>query len=201
MANDGACDGLEIWLVFALSETLLNIVQEDMVLSTAKSGIDFAFPTIMLTLVGYGFLCEPDLTAISEDEAPEPPPINLVTWYSGCPISKEHVQPSTSSMTSEASSGTETKTEQFMESPEKVYKMPAVGGVAKERMCPICKNVISSGLVLVRHIKTHHLDSRSYFCEECENSFNTVANLHSHVSIIHRKLSVHCKFCDYTTMT
>ncbi len=185
----------------ALSETLLNIVQEDTVLSTAKSGIDFAFPTIMLTLVGYGLLCEPNPTTISEDEVPEPPPMNPITWHSGCPISKEHVWPSTSSTTSEASSGTETKTEQLMEAPEKVYKMPAVGGVAKERMCPICENVISSGLALVRHIKTHHLNSRSYFCEECENSFNTVANLCSHVSIVHHQPSVHCKFCDYTTMT
>ena len=68
-------------------------------------------------------------------------------------------------------------------------------------MCPICENVISSGLALVRHIKTHHLDSRSYFCEECENSFNTIANLHSHVSIVHCEPSVYCKFCDYTAMT
>ena len=60
LANDGACDGLEIWLVSALSETPLNIIQEDTVLSTAKLGIDFAFSTIMLTSVGYGLLCEPD---------------------------------------------------------------------------------------------------------------------------------------------
>ena len=104
-------------------------------------------------------------------------------------------------MTSESSSGTETETEQLMEAPEREYKMPAVGGIAKERMCPVYEDVISSGLVLIRHIKAHHLDSQSYFCKECESGFNTVADLHSHVSIVHYELSVHCKFCDYTMTT
>ncbi len=185
MANDVACDGLVIWLVSTLSETPLNIVQEDTVLSMAKLGLDFTFPTIMLTLVGYGLLCEPDLTTISEDEASEPLPMNPVTWCVGHPVSKEYVQPSTSTTASESSSGTENETEQLMEAPEREYKMPTVRGVAKERMCPICEDVISSGLALIQHIKAHHPDSRSYFCEECENSFNTVANFCTHVSIVY----------------
>ncbi len=127
--------------------------------------------------------------------------MNPTTWHGGCPISKEYVQPSTSTMTSESSSSTETETEQLIEAPEREYKMPVVGGVAKERMCPIHKDVISSGLALIRHIKAYHPDSWSYFCEECESGFNTVANLHSHVSIVHHEPSVHCKFCDYTIMT
>ncbi len=145
-------------------------------MSTAKLGIDFAFPTIMLTSVGFGLLCEPELISISEDEIPEPIPVNPVMWCGGHPVSKEYVQPSSSTTTSD-SSGTETETEQLMEAPEREYKMPAVRGVAKERMCPICEDVISSGLVLIRHIKAHHLDSQSYFCEECKNSFNIVADL------------------------
>ncbi len=159
LANDEACDGLEIWLVSALSETPLNIIQEDTVESTAKLGIDFAFPTIMLTSVGYGLLCEPDATTISDDDASEPLPMNPTTWHGGCPISKEYVQPSTSTMTSESSSSTETETEQLIEAPEREYKMPVVGGVAKERMCPIHEDVISSGLALIRHIKAYHPDS------------------------------------------
>ncbi len=170
-------------------------------MSTAKLGIDFAFPTIMLTLVSYGLLCEPELMTISEDETSEPLPTNPVTQHGGHPISKEYVQPSTSTTASKSSSGTETETEQLMEAPEREYKMPTVGGVAKERTCPICEDVISSSLTLIKHIKAHHPDSRLYFYEECENSFNTVADLHSHVSIIHCEPSVHCKFCDYTTMT
>ena len=131
LANDGACDGLKIWLVSALSETPLNIVQEDTVLSMAKLGIDFAFPTIMLTLVGYGLLCEPEPMTIFEDETFEPLPNSLVTWHGRHPISKEYVQLSTSTTASESSSGTETETEQLIEAPEREYKMPAVGGVAK----------------------------------------------------------------------
>ena len=167
----------------------------------AKLGIDFAFPTIMLTSVRYGLLCEPEPVTISEDEMPEPLPMNPVTQHGGHLVSKEHVQSSSGTTISRSSSGTDTEIEQLMEAPEREYKMPTARGMAKERTCPICEDVISSGLALVRHIKAHYPDSQSYFCEECKNGFNTVADLCSHVSIIYHEPSVHCKFCDYMTMT
>ncbi len=52
-----------------------------------------------------------------------------------------------------------------------------------------------------RHIKTEYPDSHSYQCDSCESSYNTVVDLHSHVSIVHRIPSVHCKLCEYTTTT
>ena len=54
LLNNGACDGLELWLVSVISRTPVNIVQEEIVLSTSSAGIDFVFLTIMLTAFGVG---------------------------------------------------------------------------------------------------------------------------------------------------
>ncbi len=51
-----------------ISRTPVNIVQEEIVLSTSSAGIDFVFPTIMLTAFGVGVLCEPDVLLVSEEE-------------------------------------------------------------------------------------------------------------------------------------
>ncbi len=208
LLNDGACDGLELSLVSALSGTPVNMVQEETVLSTASTGIDFAFPVIMLTAFGVGILCEPEALPVSEEEGINPLPDSggsAVKKHAGWLVAVEYLasatMTSTSSHSSGSSTGTETETELLMEAPERNYKLPAISGVAKERTCPVCDLVISSGLALVRHIKSEHPDSCSYHYDSYESAYNTVADLHSHISIVHRVPFVHCKFCEYTATT
>ncbi len=128
----------------------------------------------MLTLFGSGILCELEVAVISEDESSQISPIDPAVWHSGHPVSKEYVHSSSSTATTTSSSSTEIETKQLMEAPEKEYRMPAVGSVAKERTCLVCEDVISSSLALVRHIKANYLDLCSCFCKECESSFNTM---------------------------
>ena len=206
LLNNGACDSLELWLVSAISGTPVSIVQEETVLSTSSAGIDFAFLTIMLTAFGVGVLCEPDILLVSEEENTTPPldlSSSVIKKWTGQPVAVEHPAVTTGASTSSSSlsSSMETETEMLMEVPKKSYKPPALAGVAKECTCPVCELVISSGLALGRHIKIEHPDSHSYQCDNCESSYNTVTDLCSHVSIVHRIPSVHCKLCEYTTTT
>ena len=158
-----------------------------------------------LTAFGVGVLCEPDALLISDEEGDNLGLESRGTLKKrvGRPVAVECEKFTTTSSTSSQSSGsgTETEPELLMEAPEKDYNLPATSGVAKERTCPICNLRISSVLALVRHIKSEHPDSRSYCCDTCDSTFNTVADLRSHVSIVHKAPSVHCKFCEYTTTT
>ena len=55
LVEDGMANGLEVWLVGVAVNTPVNIVQEDTVWSSARSGLDFSFHTLVLTSFGMGY--------------------------------------------------------------------------------------------------------------------------------------------------
>ncbi len=83
-------------------------------------------------------------------------------------------------------SSMETEVEYLMEAPEKLVSLPRDAGVAKEWVCPVCDDVIYSGLALQRHLCSQHPDLCSYVCDDCGSSFLTTKNLSLHVSLIHQ---------------
>ena len=59
--EDGICDGLELYLVLAVIECLINVVQESDVWSMSKDGIDFQYLIVMITSYGWGVCCVIDV--------------------------------------------------------------------------------------------------------------------------------------------
>ncbi len=185
LKGDGPCDGLELWLVSALLQTPINMVQEDKVWSTSQKGIDSAFVTIALTSYGSGVMCTLEAETVSEDNViPETPSeTSAMSARGGCPTMKQGASPSTSSI---MGLGTETETEYLMEGPQPKYTVLVDHGTSKECVCPVCENVVVSRLALIQHLHENHPDARPYFCDKCEKSYHMVADLHSYNSIIHK---------------
>ncbi len=49
LGGNGSSDGLEIWAASMAMNQPVNVVMLDMIWSTAHEGLDFAYPTILLT--------------------------------------------------------------------------------------------------------------------------------------------------------
>ncbi len=145
-------------------------------------------------------MCTLEAETVSEDNViPETPfETSAMSARGGCPIMKQGASLSTSSI---MGLETETETEYLMEGPQLKYTVPVDHGTSKECICPVCENVVVSGLALIWHLYENHPDARPYFCDKCEKSYHMVANLCSHNLIIHKPPAVHCKFCDYTSTT
>ncbi len=184
------------WFQLCL-KTPINVVQEDKVWSTSCEGIDFAFLTIALTSYGTGVVCMLEAQSVSDDNV-TPEHVSAAPMKGGHPTTQQENSPSTSSITG---SGTETETEFLMEGPQPQYTVLADCGTSKEHVCPVCENLLVSGFALICHLCENHPDACPYFCEKCEKSYHTVADLHSHNSIVLKPLAVHCKFCNYTSTT
>ena len=77
-------DGLEIWAASMALNQPVNVVISDMIWSTAHKGLDFVYPTTLLTSYEHGMLC-----ALEEQEqdlmvaAPTPPAVTLIALRTG----------------------------------------------------------------------------------------------------------------------
>ncbi len=77
LGDNGSSDGLKVWAALMALNWLVNVVISDTIWSTTHEGLDFAYPTILLTSFEHGMLC-----ALEEQEwdlimatAPPPPPV------------------------------------------------------------------------------------------------------------------------------
>ncbi len=71
-------------------------------------------------------------------------------------------------------------------------------GTAIPRVRPVCALNVSSGMVLYHHLKAQHLNDHPYMCNDCNNSYNNLKELSSHLSTVHHGKFVNCIQCDYT---
>ena len=74
-------------------------------------------------------------------------------------------------------------------------------GWASLQLCMICSVGLASKSALAFHLKTSHPERHPYCCLSCMNLFNNNNNLQMHMSNVHLSKSVHCKHCEYATMT
>ncbi len=73
LGGNGSSDGLEIWAASIAMNQPVNVVMSDMIWSTTPEGLDFTYPTILLTSYEHGMLCtleEPE----QDRGAAAPPP-------------------------------------------------------------------------------------------------------------------------------
>ena len=133
LSSNGLCDGLELWLVSVLTGKALNIVQEDSIWCTVRTGVDLKeYSTLMLTGYGQAVWCR-TIQESSEDPIPE-----VDTILSVAPVKKlpgrcitQRLSPGLTSPSSHASL-TETETELLMEALDKCVKLPPDPGTVKE---------------------------------------------------------------------
>ena len=60
-------------------------------------------------------------------------------------------------------------------------------------------SMIFSGLTLICHLRSEHPDLCSYNCVQCGSTFNTMKDLSSHISLMHRDPQVKCQVFTYLT--
>ena len=119
LREDGMCDSLELYLVLAVLEHPINLIQESDVWLTSKDGIDFQHPIVMITGYGRGVCCVIDASD-AEVEPIAGIPVTLPAGHKkkgGRPILETvliHGPDSTSTIGAESSSHIDTDIEHMM---------------------------------------------------------------------------------------
>ena len=78
---------------------------------------------------------------------------------------------------------------------------PPVMGRVIPQTCLVCGDVVSSRLVLERHMRALHLLHKPYDCKKCGAMFNNRRELGSHQANLHRCKKVTCKHCPYSAIS
>ena len=169
----------------------LNVVMADSVWCTASDGLDFSYPTIMLTSYECGMFCaldEQEPQELMQAAGPPPPTVKVVAG-------PRKVQPFTSIpeyLPQMDSDWSDTDPESLL-TEEATANIPVLGtGEAIPCICPVCKANLTSGMALFCHLRSEHLEERPYACNDCKHCFNNLKELSSHCSNIHRRHKVLC---------
>ncbi len=78
--------------------------------------------------------------------------------------------------------------------------LPVLGRVILQT-CLVCGELVSSGLVLERHMRALHLLHKPYDCKKCGAIFNNRRELGSHQANLHQHKKVTCKHCPYSAIS
>lgn len=65
----------------------------------------------------------------------------------------------------------------------------------KNHFCTECSKSFSSALVLKNHMRTHNTGNKSYTCDFCNASFNTISSLRRH-AVMHTIKVYPCSHCN-----
>ena len=185
-------DGLELWMASLAMNTPINVFMEHEAFSTSVTGLDLSQPSLVLTSFYSGVWCR---EGEEEASAVEPPPSLLTLRRVGghpCVWEQE---------ISSSSSGIDTNPDDLFEVDSEVKLLSMPSGHPCLRMCPVCRDMLGSGLALECHLHLLHLLSCCFSCSHCEATFNNLHQVSSHMANVHRRLKVTCKQCDYTTVS
>ncbi len=179
LLEEGILDGLEVWLLCLAANVQLNIVQEDYMWSSSQQGVNFAFPTFVLTSYGFTVLCllEDDNPEV-ESALPTPTAQDLRQQskqpQGGRPLAELASTSSSSPSTVDGrrASDTDTDVDMLMTSTFPGRVLPRSPGAAKARICLVCDKEIYSGLALIAHMHAFHKDVKPFTCEKCTAPFN-----------------------------
>ena len=217
LGRGGPVDGLEILLASIALDTPITVVMADMVWTTARSGIDFSLPTIVLTTNG-GIPCcflDPDVgnfadvdtstsnttvLSLSFEQLPEHERVLLSLLkrpQGGRPLVKVAKYPgdNTTATSSETDPDEHLLERDVM--PEGGQK-PKPMGKASPQLCPSCGVGVASKATLVHHLRTVHPSSHLFLCVHCDTHFNNSADLASHVSNSQLEKKITSCHCNYS---
>ncbi len=164
----------------------------DSVWYTARDGLDFSYPTIMLTSFECGIFCaldEQEQTELLQAAGPQTPTIKVITDpRKGRPLmSVPEYLPQLDSDQSD------TDPEALLIE-EATVNVPALGtGEVIPCTCPVCKAALTSGIALFHHLRSKHPDEKPYAHDDCQHHFNILKELSFHCLNIHRRCKVSCK--------
>ncbi len=191
----------------------------DTVWTTARSGIDFSLPTVVLTANG-GIPCcyvDPEAgnaadvdTSMSNATASSSSfeqilenihvPVSLLERpQGGRPLAKftEYLGGQDNSTSSDTDPDEHLSV--CISGPEDKPKSKP-SGKASPQLCPVCGVRTASKVTLVHHLSTEHSSSHLFPCVHCDTHFNNAVDLASHVSNLHTKKKIMCCHCDYTAI-
>ncbi len=179
LSSDSAADGLELWLALMAAKTPVNIVMEDTVWSLVRGGIDFTYPTYVLMAFGEALPCLPEQESDGEAETVLADMDMGVDAQSkeaqgGCPVASFCDSEVSDSPQGHRASDTDMDIEAQMHAPKVMLPQPTPSGVAKEHVCPVCTQMIFSGLQLISHMRSAHKDKKPYLCNLCGAAFNNL---------------------------
>ncbi len=200
LGNNGASDGLEVWAASLAMNQPLNVIMADSVWCMAYDGLDFLYPTIMLTSFECSMFCALDKQEqrkLMQAAGPPTPSVKVVAGpRKGRPLTSilEYL-PQVDLDRSD------TDPESLL-TEEATVNVPAPGtGEAIPCTCPVCKADLTSGMALFQHLRSKHPEEKPYTCNDCQHCFNNLKELSSHHSNIHRRCKVSCNQCTYRTTT
>ncbi len=148
LSADGIADSLEAWLVCVATNTLLNIVMEDIVWSSSASGLDFQYYMLVLTSfrTAVPYLLEeqniqdnilrqlePEFQITSHDTTQR-----LQGGHPVAALAESDSRETNSSKEPRHASDMDTDVDFQFSSKVNDPKLPACSGVAKARVCPVC---------------------------------------------------------------
>ena len=192
LQEGGTSAGLELWMASLATNTPINVFMEDEAFSMAVTGLDLDQPTLVLTSFHSGVWCREGEEEASAVASP-PTPVTL-RRVGGHPCVQE--QDISSSF-----SGMDTDPEELFEVDSEVKPPSMPSGHPRLRMCPVCKDMLGSGLALECHLHLLHPFLHCFSCTDCEATLNNLHQVSSHAANVHRRQKVSCKQCKYTTVS
>ncbi len=219
LSRGGLADRLKILLALIALDTPIMIVMADTVWITARSGIDFSLPTVVLTVNG-GIPChyvDPEVgnaadvdtstnnataSSSSFEQIPEHicVPVSLLERpQGGRPLVKFAEYPGGKDNSTSLDTDPDEHLSVHISDPkDKPKSKPS--GKASPQLCLVCSIRTTSKVTLVHHLCTEHQSSHLFPCANCDTHFNNAADLASHISNSHSKKKIICHHCDYTAV-
>ncbi len=188
----GTSDSLELWMASLATNTLINIFMEDKAFSMAVTWLDLGQPSLVVTSFHSGVWCREGEEEASAVALP-PSPITLRKVGRHLCVQEQDI--------SSSSSGIDTDPDELFKVDSGVKPLSMPSGCPRPRMCPVCKDMLRSGLALDCHWSLLHPFSCCFSCTDCEATFNNLCQVSSHTANVHRRCKVSCKQCDYTTVS
>ncbi len=156
LVDDGMANSLQVWLVSLATNTPINIVLEDVVWSTASTGIDFLFYMIILISFGMVIPCLPEepeqqqtQTLALDQEVQDSQETKRMQGSCLLAIQALLDDGSGSSQSTCRASDMDMDIEFQFSSHIHDPKLPRSLGLAKTRVCLVCSKEIFSGLALI----------------------------------------------------